>query len=131
MKDRFFNIVDIDATICVEFDTRKSLLEVLDEFIENVKFRNEHPETTFICVDDDSFEILYDDGSMDFIDKDYDGHKIRRTHIVSICNLNSATAVVFGHFEINDAGVVYAAAQEKIDETNIIEVDSFEYRQAQ
>jgi D-hexose-6-phosphate mutarotase len=117
MKDRYFHVKDIDCTITVEYLTRKEMLSWLDEYAENVK-------SGFGCVSDESYEILYKDGTTDFIDESYDGHKIRRQNIASIVNCNPSTYMVFGHFEMNEYGVAGAAFTDEIDDTNIEEVET-------
>lgn len=116
MKDRYFYIKDIHCTITVEYLTRKEMLSWLDEYAENVI-------SGFGCVSDESYEILYNDGTTDFIDESYDGHKIKRQNIAAIVNCNPSTYMVYGHFEMNEYGVASAAFADKIDNTNIIEVD--------
>lgn len=114
-NERYFKIIDLDCEIIIEKTTRKDVLGWLDEYIDNFQY-------DFFDPSDDSFEILYKDGSWDFINEDYDGHKIRRQQIESICYNNACTSIVYGHFEINEYGVVYASAEEKIAAENIIEI---------
>lgn len=116
MKNRYFHVKDIDCTITVEYLTRKEMLSWLDEYAENVKSGDGY-------VSDDSYEILYKDGTTDFIDESYDGHKIRRQNIESIVNCNASSYMVYGHFEMNEFGVAGAAFADEIDSTNIEEVD--------
>ena len=123
-ENRYFYIKDIDCTTTVEFATRKDLLDYMDEYIDNLQYEWFDPS-------DNSYEILYNDGTFDYIDSFYDGHKIKRQHIASIVNTNPCTSVVYGNFEMNEYGVVYAAFEECIDDTNILEVDRENYREVQ
>ena len=113
--DRLFRIDDIDCTVLVERASRKELLRDLGWFIDNVV--NDDCD-----MDGENYEILYDDGTVDYIDQEYDGHKIRKQHIISIVNSNPCTYIVFGNFEMNEYGVVYASAEMEISDTNITEL---------
>ena len=106
-ENRKFIIPSIDCTSVVEFDTRKNLLDYLDCFIENLQ-QGFKPE--------EYYDMLYDDGTEDRIDQEYDGHKIRRQHIVSMVYNNEMTSCVYGNFEINEWGSVYPAIQTIISE---------------
>ena len=124
-RDRIFYMVDIDCEVLVEAMSRKELLDLLDEYVENVKWLDEageNPYCEFVGVSSDSFEILYEDGSRDYIGVKHDGHKIKRQHIASIVNKNCATYCVFGNFEINEYGIVDAAFDEKVARENIAEI---------
>ena len=79
---------------------------------------------------DDTVQILYNDGNTDYINSDYDGHKIRRQNIESIVYSNDSSYIVFGEIEINEYGVVYPAFTEKIAGTNVKEVDRADYTEA-
>lgn len=120
MKDRYFYMKDIDGTITVEYLTRKEMLSWLDEYAENVV-------TGFGNCSDDSYEILYKDGTTDYIDESYDGHKIKRQNIVSIVNCNSSTYMVYGHFSMNEYGVANASFEDEISDINIKEVATDDY----
>lgn len=122
MKTRTFKIIDIDAETIVEVDTRKHLLELLDEMIEMLQVAASGSGSGWFDFSEQCFSILYEDGTEDVIDEEYDGHKIRRTHIVSIVYDDSATNIVYGNFEMNEYGVVTTAFDEKIDDTNIWEI---------
>lgn len=114
-KDRVFKIIDIDAEQLVEcVKTRKEIFMWLDDFIDNL------PYDWF--ESDDAFSILYDDGSEDYIDINYDGHKIKKQHIASMVYSNDASYIVFGPFSINEYGVVTTSFQEKISDFNIKEI---------
>jgi hypothetical protein len=115
MKTRTFKIIDIDCESIVEFDTRKHLLRDLDYYIENV-------QDGYCDCSYESYEILYDDGTTDYINEEYDGHKIKKQHIVSIVQTNECTCIVFGNFEMNGYGIVYASFEEKIADENIVEL---------
>lgn len=115
-KDRRFLVKDINCGILVELAKRqKEIFDWMDDYIENFHYDWFDP-----C--DDSFEILYNDGTYDFVDGCYDGHKIKRKNISSIVYSNSNSYIVFGKFEINEYGVVTASFAEKIAEENIEEI---------
>ena len=116
-KDRIFNIIDIDADIVVEVvKTRKEVFLWMDDFIENLQYK--------WFDSDDIFMILYDDGTEDYIDRDYDGHKIKKQHISSMVYSNDCTYIAFGNFAINEYGVVTTSLEEEISDFNIKEVKS-------
>lgn len=81
--------------------TRKDVLDLLNQYIEN--FNDEHFDAT-----DESFEIIYKDGSAEYISSDYDGQKIRRNNIKSILYSNPCDYIVFGEYEMNKYGVAHA-----------------------
>lgn len=114
---RTFLIKDINYRIIVEPTTRKNILSYLDEYLENLGY-------DFFDPSDDCFAILYMDGSVDYINEDYDGHKIKRQHIASMVYTSSYSDMVYGKFEMNPYGVVYPAFKEQIDDTNIVELVS-------
>lgn len=105
---RKFFMNDIGAEVIVEVASRKEVLSWLDGYVD-------------YCCEDDCFEILYNDGTVDIIDYEYDGHKIKRQNIASIVYANSATYMVYGNFEMNENGIAYAAFEEKID-SNLVEI---------
>ena len=114
--DRIFKILDIDCQVVVEIEkTQKEMFSWLDEYIDNLPY-------DWFDASDETFEILYKDGTVDIIDQEYDGHKIRRNNIKSFCYNNACSAIVYGAFEINEYGVVYASDVEKIASENIVEV---------
>lgn len=114
--ERTFKIEDIDCEVTVEVvGKQKDIFDFVDEYTENLVY-------DWFDGSDDSFEILYKDGTTDYIDEEYDGHKIKRNNIKAMVYNNACTAVVYGNFEINEYGVVYAAETEKIADTNITEV---------
>lgn len=116
MKDRVFKIIDIDAEVIVEVVSRKEVLSWLDEYIENLKY-------DWFDGSDNCFHILYKDGSYDYVNEEYDGHKVKRQHIASIVYDNACSSMVYGNFEINEYGVVTVAFEEKIASENILEVE--------
>lgn len=121
MKTRYFYIKDVDCVAIVEIaKARKEVFGWLEQYIENLQY-------DFFDPSDDSFAILYDDGTEDYIDSDYDGHRIRKQHIVSMVYNNPCTSIVFGTFAINDCGVVTVSDEEMIDDINIKEVDREDY----
>ena len=116
VAERIFKVEDIDCEIIVEVVSKqKDIFDFLDEYIDNLSY-------DWFDGSDDSFEILYNDGTSEYISDDYDGHKIRRNNIASMVYNNACTAVVYGKFEVNEYGIVYASADEKIAEQNITEV---------
>ena len=114
-KDRRFLIQDIGCETLVEVTTRKEVLSCLDEYIENFDY-------DWFDRSDESFSILYKDGSYDTVNEDYDSHKVRRQNIASIVYDNPETSMVYGNFEINEYGVVTPAFEENIADTNITEI---------
>ena len=114
-KDRRFLIKDIDCEVLVEVMSRKEVLEWMDEYLENLPYE-------WFDGSNDCFHILYKDGSCDFINEEYDGHKIKRQNIASIVYDNACTSRVYGNFEINKYGIVTTAFEEKIAEENIVEI---------
>lgn len=115
IKERIFEIVDIECETIVEIvDRQKDIFDCINEYIENMEY-------DFFDPSDDSYVILYNDGTIDCIDECYDGHKIRRKGIVSIVNNNPCTSVVYGHFMINSYGVVTPSFEDIISPDNITE----------
>lgn len=116
IAERVFHINDIDCDMVVEVvSKRKDIFDFMDEYIENMQY-------DWFNVDDEVFYILYDDGTEDYIDGNYNGHKIKKQHIVSMVYSNPCTYIVYGNFEMNEFGVVSTAIKEKIDNTNITEI---------
>ena len=115
-KTRRFRIKDIDCESIVEIArTQHEVFSWLDEYLENLEYHWFDP-------DDDTYEILYKDGTQEYIDRDYDGHKIRRNNIDSIVYNNACSAIVFGGFSINEFGVVTASKDIEIADSNIEEI---------
>lgn len=118
LKNRYFFINDIATTVVVEFvKTQKEIFGWLDDLVDNLS------HDWFST--DDTFCILYKDGTEDRIDADYDGHKIKKKNIASIVYSNDCSYIVYGHFEMNDYGVVYPAFTEKVDIENITEINHY------
>lgn len=116
IKDRTFLIQDINHKMLVEvMKTQKEIFGWLDEYIENLSF-------DWFDGSNDCFYILYKDGGLDCVNEEYDGHKIKRKNIASIVYTNACTDMVYGKFEINEYGVVTPSFEEKIANTNIIEI---------
>lgn len=107
MKSSTFLIENIDCQITVEFASRKEILSWMDEYIENHSY-------DWFDGSDQTFNILYNDGTTDFINEEYDGHKVKRTGISSIVYDNPCTSMVFGNYEINEYGVVTPSFEAKI-----------------
>ena len=116
--DRYFYIKDVECTTTVSYTTRKELLELLDNTINNRYDTLEFMEDEGAC-----FHIMYKDGSEDVIDMFYNGHKIKRINIVSMVYTDATANLVYGNFEVSECGTVSASLTEKIDGTNIVEVD--------
>jgi hypothetical protein len=115
IEERIFKILDIDTDIIVEVvGKQKDILDCMNEYIENMEY-------DWFDASDDAYMILYKDGSTEYIHEDYDGHKIRRKGIEAIVNNNPCTSVVYGHFSINQYGVVTPSEVEEINE-NIREI---------
>lgn len=116
-QKRRFLIKDVDCVITVNVvSTQKEIFGWLDEAIENLQYG-------FTATEDDTYSILYKDGTEDHIYiGDYDGHKIRRNNIASMVFSNSEDYIVYGNFEMSENGIVYASFEEKIAEENIVEV---------
>ena len=116
--DRYFYIKDVECTTTVSYTTRKELLELLDNTINNRYDTLEFMEDEGAC-----FHIMYKDGSEDVIDMFYNGHKIKKIHIASMVYSDATETLVYGNFEVSECGTVSASLTEKIDDTNIVEVD--------
>lgn len=115
MKRREFLIKDIGCKVLVEEVSRKEVLSWLDNYLDNLQY-------DWFDGSDDSFDILYKDGSFVNISVDYDGSKIRRQNIESIVYNNACSSIVYGSFGINEYGVVTTATKEYIDNVNIEEI---------
>lgn len=116
VKERVFRIEDLDCYIAIEIVNRqKDIFDYIDDYIENLSY-------DWFDGSDDSFQIVYKDGTEEYIDEAYDGHKIRRNNISSMVYNNACTAVVYGGFEINEYGVVSASDRVVIADHNITEV---------
>ena len=114
MRTKTFLIKDLDCKMIVEETTRKEILDYMEEYIENLSY-------DWFDGSDSSFDILYRDGSSDCISNDYDGHKVKKTNIQAIVYDNPCTSMTFGHYSINEYGVVSTAFETMID-SNIEEV---------
>lgn len=110
-----YKIIDIDCELTIENVSRKEIFGWLDEFIDNYEY-------DWCDLSDDSYEILYNDGTRDYINEDYDGHKIKRIDIASIVYNNAETAIVYGNYEINEYGVVSASFEKSVAVENIKKV---------
>lgn len=117
-KDRYFYIKDVECTTTISYTTRKELLGLLDNIINNRYDSFEFMEDVGAC-----FHIIYKDGTDDIVDMFYDGHKIKRINIASIVYTDATENLVYGNFEISECGSVSASLTEKIDNTNVVEVD--------
>lgn len=117
-KDRYFYIKDVECTTTISYTTRKELLWLLDNILNNRYDTYEFMEDVGAC-----FHIMYKDGSEDVIDMFYDGHKIKKINIASIVYTDATENLVYGNFEVSECGLVSASLTEKIDNTNVVEVD--------
>jgi hypothetical protein len=108
-------INDIEAKVIVEIEKRqKDVLDWMDQYTDQM---NEE----WFDASEDVFQILYKDGTIDVIDINYDGHKVRRNNIASIVYNNACTSIIYGSYEINEYGVVNVAEETKVAEWNITE----------
>lgn len=114
-KVRRFLIQDIDCVMTIETTTRKELLSYLNGYLDIFGCQYHDPSL-------EVFRILYKDGTFDYIDEEYDGHKIKRQNIAAIVYDNPEDSIVFGNFEINDCGVVSPSFEEQIADDNIVEI---------
>ena len=117
-NDRYFYIKDVECTTKVSYTTRKELLWLLDNTINNRYDTLEFMEDEGAC-----FHIIYKDGTDDIINMFYDGHKIKRINIASMVYSDATETLVYGNFEVSECGLVSASLTEKIDNTNVVEVD--------
>lgn len=99
-KTDTYNIEGITIEVVI-MTTRKDVLDYADEYIENLD--NEWFDAT-----DETFEIIYKDGSTEYIDSNYEGQKIRRNNIKSILYNNPCGYIVYGEYEMNEYGVAHA-----------------------
>lgn len=100
---REFHIADVDCTIEIEvMSAKKDIFDWLDQYIDNLQYDWFDPT-------DESFEILYKDGTTEFVDSFYDGHKIRRQNIKSMLYNNPCTYMVYGNYKVNEYGVAHVA----------------------
>ena len=115
-SERHFMIQDINCISIVEIVSKtKDIFDWLDNYIENLRYE-------WFESSDESFSILYKDGTQDYIDENYDGHKIKKQNIQSMIYNNPCTSMVYGTFEINEYGVVTTSIIEKISDVNIKEI---------
>lgn len=131
---RYFYMSDIDNTITVEYATRKEMLELIDNYVENCKTRDEmiannNSNAYLYDMSQETFTILYKDGTTEYIDEDFDGHHVKRQHIESIVNENSSTVMVYGHFGLNECGVAEPTFNDEID-NSLKEVDTDDYTES-
>lgn len=101
----------------MEKATRKELLRQMDDYINVISSETNLDSMWANALYDDSYSILYEDGSEACISAvDYEGHPVRRQRIVSIVYENPSTYMVYGNFHINEDGIVYPSAEEEIYE---------------
>ena len=117
-NERYFYMKDVECTITISYTTRKELLELLDNILNNCYDTYEYMENEGAC-----FHIMYKDGSEDVIDMFYNGHKIKKINIASIVYTDATENLVWGNFEVSEYGSVIASLTEKIDNTNVVEVN--------
>ena len=100
IKEIPIHIKDVDCIITIEVMSKaKDIFDYLEQYADNLQYDWFNP-------DDESFQILYKDGTSEYIDNSYDGHKIKRIGIQSMVYNNPETYIVYGTYEINDYGVV-------------------------
>ena len=105
-----FYIEDVDCTFEVIETTRKEVLSYIDMIIDNIRMKEEIAKNggfDNIDVSDMVGYILYKDGTSEYIDESFDGHKIRRTNIQSAMYEDGWETRTFGEYEVNECGVVY------------------------
>lgn len=116
IKTKNYLIKDIDCKITVEItSTIKDIWGWIEEYIDNLPYEWFEPY-------DDTFEILYKDGTYDYINYEYDGHKVKKKNIQSIVYNNPEDSIVYGTYQINEYGVVTASNKVQIAEENIVEI---------
>lgn len=116
MTRKNYRVNDIDCTIEVEITTRKDILGYLDTYLDNMQY-------DWFDGGDESFRILYNDGTTDSISiEDYDNHKIRRTNISAMVYDNPCTSMVYGNYTVNEYGVVNPSFEMEIATENITEL---------
>lgn len=121
---RKFQIPGILECIYVEKATRKELLRQMDDYIEVITSEVNSDPVWANALYDDSYVILYEDGIEECISAvDYDGHSVKRQHIVSIVYENPSTYMVYGNIRVSEDGIVYPSAEELIADC-ILEVSS-------
>ena len=118
LNDRYFYIKDVECTTTVSYTTRKELLDLLDNILNNRYDTYEFMEDVGAC-----FHIMYKDGTEDIVDMFYDGHKIKKINIASIVYTDATENLVYGNFEVSECGSVSASLIEKIDNINVVEVN--------
>lgn len=112
---RQFQIPGIPECILVEKATRKELLRQMDDYIEVISGETNPDPVWANALYDDSYDILYEDGSEECISAvDYNGHPVRHQHIASIVYENPSTYMVYGNFRVNEDGIVYPSTEEVI-----------------
>ena len=115
-SERHFMIQDINCISIVEIVSKtKDIFDWLDNYIDNLRY-------DWFESSDESFSILYKDGTQDYIDENQEGHKIKKQNIQSMIYNNPCTSMVYGTFEINEYGVVTTSVIEKINNVNIKEI---------
>ena len=125
MKDRYFYMADINTTTTIEFGTRKCLLDMIKDFVDQIKFANEVEETvdealfmgrSYYVDTDCMVAILYKDGTETIIEHDSDSLSYRKTNIESIVYSDGYQTIVYGNFEINEYGCVTTSRVEIVSE---------------
>ena len=117
-KYRYFKIHDVGCISQVSISsTAKEIFDYMDEYLENIQ------SVQGFDPSDDSFDILYKDGSTDCVNSDYDGHYIKRRNIASFVWTNACDSVVYGGWAINEHGVVTPSGTVQIADFGITEVE--------
>lgn len=117
-KYRYFKINDVGCVSQVSISsTIKEIFDYMNEYLENIK------SVKGFDPSDDSFDILYKDGTTDCVNSDYDGHHIRKRGIASLVWTNACDSVVYGGWAINEHGVVIPSETVQIANYGITEIE--------
>lgn len=103
-----YPITDMDINVSVfEFKRQKSILDTLDEMLENYNLYEQGilPSNP---LEDESFYILYKDGSFYSLGECWEDGVYKKRNIKSIVYDNPCDTWVYGEYEVNEYGVVSA-----------------------
>lgn len=108
---RTYHVDDVDIDIEIVETSRKQVLSYLDNLIDCIDRKDElwksgrqymdNIDVSEMCV-----MIAYKDGTEDYINEEYDGHKIRRTNISGIVYDDEGGTSIYGNYTVNEWGVV-------------------------
>lgn len=103
MRKRIDTYIIDGCTIEVEIMTTiKDIFDYIEQYIYNLQY-------DWFDATDESFQILYKDGTEDYIDNFYDGHKIYKRNIKSIVYNNPCTYMIYGNYTMNEYGIAYCS----------------------